>query len=65
MSKIVWAFDITSPGAINTSIETAYSGGILVAPTKFPATFTPRSAERVKIIEKEFQEANVFLQQFK
>jgi hypothetical protein len=65
MAKLVWTFNISSTEALDTNIDTAFSDGILLCPKKFAANFTPRDIWRVVIIEKEFEEAAAFLNQFK
>ncbi|KAL2206006.1 cytochrome P450 [Sarocladium strictum] len=66
MAKLVWTFAIKpGSGTIDDSMETGYTGGFLVAPTKFPVSITPRSAERKAVIAREFSECSELLAQFK
>lgn len=61
ISKLVWAFNVTSPidpktgkpMAVNTDMETAYIDGMIVAPIKFPANITIRSEAHRETIERE------------
>jgi hypothetical protein len=64
MAKIVWTFNITSSSPVDTSIETGYSGGFLLCPKKYPAIFTVRSEKHRQIVEREYGEAEMFLQKF-
>lgn len=65
MAKIVWAFDITpGAGVVDDSVVTNYSGGFVIGPLKFPLRLKPRSAEHIKVIEKEYVAADTYLRQF-
>jgi hypothetical protein len=65
MAKIVWAFDIKpGPGPVDDDVATGFSGGLLIAPNKFPLRFTPRSAAHIDAIEKGFSVASAYLSKF-
>ena len=64
MSKLVWAFDITTDSPVDTNVASAYTEGFLTASIKFPVAFTPRSAEHAATIEREFKEAEKFLAKY-
>ncbi|EEB90719.1 hypothetical protein MPER_11038 [Moniliophthora perniciosa FA553] len=60
--NLLWAFTFSHASDPKTGKEIEvdvndYARGILIAPTPFRCTITPRSPERVEIIEREFQEA--------
>jgi len=65
MAKIAWAFDL-SPGAeaVDVGIETAYTDGFLIAPKKFPISFTPRSSRHRDVIEEEFEAIQPFFERY-
>ncbi|OAL18763.1 hypothetical protein AYO22_10457 [Fonsecaea multimorphosa] len=63
-AKIVWAFDISPTSQIDSSIETGYTDGFVLAPKPYAAKFVPRTQERVSIIAKEAEEAEKFLSRF-
>jgi hypothetical protein len=64
MAKIVWAFDITSTQPVDTSMETAFTNGFVVAPKEYPAKFIPRSQDHVRVVEEEALKAEEFLKRF-
>lgn len=49
-SKLLWAFDIVAKGELDLSIETGYSGGLVIGPTEFGVELTPRSDVRRQAI---------------
>jgi len=69
MAKIVWAFDInkvdgTESEEIDTSPLSAYQGGFLIAPNKFPGKITVRSGERGEVLKNEFRDLRQFFDEF-
>jgi hypothetical protein len=64
MAKIVWTFNITSTSPVDTSIETGYNGGLLLCPKKYPAIFEVRSDMHRRVVEREYAQAEMFLQKF-
>jgi hypothetical protein len=64
MGKLLWFFDITAPGPVDTEIETAFSTGFLTAPKPISVVFKPRSEERAEILRREFQIADEFLSKY-
>ncbi|SCV48561.1 related to O-methylsterigmatocystin oxidoreductase [Fusarium fujikuroi] len=66
MAKLVWAFDI-KPAAdkIDSSIETGYTGGFLITPKKIPLCLTLRSADRERVIKRDFLKCLELLKKFK
>ena len=66
MAKIAWAFNLSpGPGPVNVDINTAYSEGFLIAPEKFPISFTPRSDKHKDVIVKEYEALKPFFAQYK
>lgn len=64
LSKLVWAFNFTTPGPVDDSVETAYTGGFLICPKEFPFEIEVRSAERAKVIDEELKSQEPFLDTF-
>ena len=69
IAKIVWALDIKKAEGresekIDTSPLSAYQGGFLIAPNKFPVRITPRSEERVKVLRNELRDLQSFFEKF-
>jgi cytochrome P450 len=65
MAKLVWAFDIEKEeDNIDTSPLSAYQGGFVIAPKKFPARIRPRSEKHADIIKKEFLSMEPFFEKF-
>jgi cytochrome P450 len=69
IAKMAWALDIAKAGGkesenIDTSPLSAYQGGFLIAPNKFPVKITPRSEERARILENEFRSLREFFDKF-
>ncbi|KAK3315853.1 cytochrome P450 [Apodospora peruviana] len=70
MAKIAWVFDlspgpgISGPEDIDDDINTAYHGGFLIAPKKFPITIKPRSERHRAVIENEYEALEPFLQKY-
>lgn len=46
------------------SPHSAYEGGFLIAPKKFPVRIRPRSKERVEVVEKEWEGLRDFYESF-
>ncbi|KAK2755050.1 hypothetical protein FQN54_006578 [Arachnomyces sp. PD_36] len=66
IAKLVWGFDISKVEGkeVDTSIETAYDGGLLAVPKEFPAVVRPRSRRHVEVAEAEFAELKPFYEKF-
>lgn len=69
IAKIAWALDIgkaegKEEEAVDTSPLSAYQGGFLIAPNKFPVKITTRSDERAQILENEFRSLRPFFDKF-
>ncbi|KAK5465526.1 hypothetical protein LTS15_002089 [Exophiala xenobiotica] len=67
MAQIAWAFDITADPnapALDLNIETGYSDVFVFGPNPFSASFSVRSPQHLETIEKEYQEAQIFFQQY-
>ena len=67
IAKLVWTFDISKEdgGAeVDTSVESAYQGGFLIAPNKFPVRIRPRSEKHAKVVEGEFADLKSFYERF-
>lgn len=68
IAKMVWAFDIdVQPGKsedVDDSPLTAYQGGFLIAPNKFPVRIRPRSDKHMEVVEKEFRDMKPFFDNF-
>ncbi|KAK5175120.1 uncharacterized protein LTR77_000257 [Saxophila tyrrhenica] len=68
MAKVLWTFDLVPENKekpINTDVTECYKSGILVFPKKFPVKFVPRSDARAMVIEREVQDVQPFLSNFK
>jgi hypothetical protein len=50
---------------VDVDIRTAYSGGFLTSPKKFPIVFKPRSITHQKVIEKEYETMKSFFALYK
>ena len=64
MSKLLWFFDMSATGSVDTNVETAFTKGFLTAPKKFPVSLKPRSPEKAEMLRQEFQHADTFLSQY-
>ena len=68
IAKMVWAFDIDiQPGKseeVDDSPLTAYQGGFLIAPNKFPVRIRPRSEKHAQVVKKEFSDMRPFYDKF-
>lgn len=80
IAKIAWAFDVErvpeqeqkqdgdGVGGRDTGIDvsphSAYEGGFLIAPKKFPVRIKPRSKERVGVVEAEWEGLRGFYASF-
>lgn len=68
ISKMVWAFDIDVPpesvNDVDDSPQTAYHGGFIIGPHRFPVRIRPRSERHAEIVKKEFGEMKPFFEQF-
>jgi cytochrome P450 len=69
IAKIVWALNVTkAEGKENEEVDTsplsAYQGGFLIAPNKFPVKITPRSEERANVLEQEFRGLRPYFDKF-
>ena len=59
MARLLWAFKIQSKDGARISVqEDMFTTGFVSGPNPFVAVFEPRSKERRKIIEGEFEAAN-------
>ncbi|KAJ5564642.1 hypothetical protein N7513_000884 [Penicillium frequentans] len=67
MAKMAWLFDILpiSSEPIDTSIRTAFTDGVLIAPHKFPVRFVPRSEQRINVIQGDLEKAKKFFARYK
>ncbi|OLN93206.1 Fumitremorgin C synthase 4 [Colletotrichum chlorophyti] len=65
MSKLLWYFDIV-PGERkpDTAVHTGFKDAILTGPKAFDVTFKVRSEERKKILMREWNKADEWLQKF-
>lgn len=65
---MVWAFDIdVLPGReadVDDSPLTAYQGGFLIAPNKFPVRIRPRSERHAEVVKREFGDMRPFFDKF-
>jgi cytochrome P450 len=69
IAKIAWALNIQKEEGkeseeVDTSPVSAYQGGFLIAPKKFPVKITPRSEEHARILENEFHSFRSFFDRF-
>lgn len=64
MSKLLWFFDMSAPGAVDTDVETAFTKGFLTAPKRFAVNFKPRSPKRAEILRTEWKNADSFLSRY-
>ncbi|PGG99791.1 hypothetical protein AJ79_08413 [Helicocarpus griseus UAMH5409] len=65
IAKLVWAFDFEADSAnIDTSPLSAYQGGFLVAPNKFPIKIRPRSEKHASVLRDEFRHMGPFFAKF-
>ena len=67
MAKIAWAFNIKADAGappLNLDVETGYSDGFVFGPNPFSASFTVRSPRHQEVIEREYQEAMTFFQNY-
>lgn len=65
IAKMVWAFDIEAGSQdVDDSPLTAYQGGFLIAPDKFPVNIRPRSEKRAEVIKNEFHGMKPFFEKF-
>lgn len=59
MARLLWAFKIQSKDGARISVqEDMFTTGFVSGPNPFVAVFEPRSKERKKIVESEFEVAN-------
>lgn len=68
IAKVVWAFEIdVEPGKSNSvddSPLTAYQGGFLIAPNRFPVRIRPRSEKHADVLQREFCDSRPFFERF-
>ncbi|KAK2757989.1 hypothetical protein FQN54_004395 [Arachnomyces sp. PD_36] len=67
IAKIAWAFDVEkAPGqdTVDASPHSAYEGGFLIAPKKFPVRIRPRSKDRMEVVEGEWEGLRSFYEGF-
>jgi hypothetical protein len=64
MAKIAWAFKITSSGPVDASMETGFTTGFVLGPTRYPAKFVARSAKHILIVEDEALKAEGLMERF-
>jgi cytochrome P450 len=68
IAKMVWLFDIdVQPGKrkdVDDSPLTAYQGGFLIAPNKFPVRMRPRSDKHAEVVKREFRDMTPFFDKF-
>lgn len=60
-AKLVWAFDVVAKGELDFSIETGYSGGLVLGPTEFGVELKPRSELRRQAIIDESEATRTWL----
>jgi cytochrome P450 len=65
MAKVVWCFDIEAVSAdeLDTGMR-GFHSGLLITPKPFKARFRVRGEDRKRIIEREWEKADAYLNQF-
>lgn len=65
MAKIIWAFDVVSPGGPpDTDAKRAFKDGVIVGPHEFPLKFVLRNEAKRESIQHEWDEADRFLSRY-
>lgn len=65
MAKIIWAFDVVSPGGPpDTDAKRAFKDGVVVGPHEFPLKFVLRNEAKRESIQHEWDEADRFLSRY-
>ncbi|KAF9691096.1 hypothetical protein EKO04_010652 [Ascochyta lentis] len=60
-AKLVWAFDVVAKEPLDLSVETGFHGGLLLGSEPFEVDFVPRSEERRKAINDDFEKTRIWL----
>lgn len=63
MAKIVWAFDISAPTALDLSNEKGFKSGLVFCSAPFDVTLNLRSEAKRSVIQEDYNNAQQYLRQ--
>lgn len=61
MAKLVWCFDVCSDKPVDVSINTGYTGGLILRSEPFEMEFRPRGSDRTKAIFETYEKTRLVI----